>query len=130
MEIGAGKSTCLGMLTGMIAPTSGDCFIAGRSLVREPHSMLRSMGYCPQDSVLFDHLTVREHIWFFMRIKGMVVPDKEIRRRAQEVGLAEFYSTRAESLSGGNKRKLSLAIAFCGDPELLVLDEPTSGMGE
>ena len=127
---GAGKSTCLGVLTGMITPTAGDCLIGGRSIVREPNATRHSLGYCPQDSVLFDKLTVCEHIWFFMSIKGMLASDKEIKRHAQEVGLAENYLTTADSLSGGNQRKLSLAIAFCGDPQLLVLDEPTSGMGE
>lgn len=130
LETGAGKSTCLGVLTGMIMPSDGDCLIGGRSIVREPRAMHHSLGYCPQDSVLFDKLTVSEHIRFFTGIKGMMVSNEDIRRRTQEVGLTEFYATSAESLSGGNQRKLSLAIAFCGDPQLLVLDEPTSGMGE
>ena len=89
-----------------------------------------SMGYCPQDSVLFERLTVREHIWLYMRIKGMEASDEEIKCCAQEVGLDDLYRMQAGSLSPGNQRKLSLAIAFCGDSELLVLDVPTSRMGE
>jgi len=127
---GAGKTTCLGVLTGLLEPTSGDCRIGGRSIIREARSLRRSVGYCPQDSILFDRLSVREHIAFCMRIKGIVPSEDEVRRRAVEVGLGDFYSTRAGSLSHGNRRKLSLAIAFCGDPALMVLDEPTSGMGE
>jgi len=98
--------------------------------VREPRAARRSVGYCPQDNILCDRLSVREHIAFYMRIKGVLASDEELRRRAVEVGLGDFFYTRAGALSGGSKRKLMLAISFAGDPELLVLDEPTSGMGE
>lgn len=114
----------------MLAPTSGDCFIGGRSIAREPRAARRSVGYCPQENILCDRLSVREHIAFYMQIKGVLASEEEVRRRAVEVGLGDFYYARAGSLSAGSKRKLMLAISFAGDPELLVLDEPTSGMGE
>ena len=125
---GAGKSTCIGVLTGLLVPTSGDCVIGGKSIVHETWLARRSVGFCPQDSILYDRLTVREHISLYMQIKGICASEDEVRRRALEVGLEDFYLTRAGSLSNGNQRKLSFAIAFCGDPALIVCDEPTSGM--
>jgi ATP-binding cassette, subfamily A (ABC1), member 3 len=127
---GAGKSTIIGLLTGLIHPTSGDCFIDGSSIVNDTLRARRSIGICPQANVLFDRLTVREHIALFMRIKGTRPSKAEVQQRAIEVGLEEYFLTMAGSLSGGNKRKLSLALALCGDPNFLVLDEPTSGMGK
>jgi ABC-type multidrug transport system ATPase subunit len=125
------KTTLVSILTGMIQPTEGDCIIDGYSIVDENLEARRSMSLCPQENILFERLTVFEHIAFFMRIKGCTSPTKaEVRSRAEEVGLAEFFYRRAAALSGGNKRKLCLAAAFCGDPKFLVLDEPTSGMGK
>lgn len=86
----------------------------------------QSMGVCPQQNVLFNNLTVLEHLSFFERLKG--VSSFGIEDRAREVGLGEFFHTKAGQLSGGNKRKLQLAIALSGEPKLVLLDEPTSGM--
>jgi ABC-type multidrug transport system ATPase subunit len=127
---GAGKSTLIGILTGMVQPTSGDCMVDGYSIVSDTAKARRSIGYCPQENIIFPKMTVCEHIEFFMRIKGDRPTDEETARRASEVGLEEFLGTRAGLLSGGSQRKLCLAIAFCGDPHnsVLILDEPTSGM--
>ena len=82
----------------------------------------QSMGICPQQNVLFNNLTVLEHLEFFERIKG--VSGSKVKDRATEVGLGDFFLTKAGQLSGGNKRKLQLAIALAGDPKLVLLDEP------
>ncbi len=74
------------------------------------------MGVCPQQNVLFNNLTVLEHLKFFERIKG--VSGSEVEDRAKEVGLGDFFHTKAGQLSGGNKRKLQLAIALAGEPKL------------
>ena len=86
------------------------------------------MGICPQQNVLFNNLSVLEHLSFFQRIKGITVNRTSVEESAREVGLSEFFHTKAGQLSGGNKRKLQLAIALTGDPRVVFLDEPTSGM--
>lgn len=78
--------------------------------------------------MLFERLTVLEHIFFFTRIKGILgFTMEQAKAQAVEIGLGEFLYTTAAALSGGNKRKLCVAVALCGDPKFLVLDEPTSG---
>jgi len=125
---GAGKSTTINMLTGLYPPSKGDCLIYDNHISSELDAIRQCMSICPQHSVLFEDLTVAEHISFFTRIKG-ILPSKEyIQERAAEVGLGEKLDTASKHLSGGMKRKLSVAIAFCGDPKFVLLDEPTSGM--
>jgi len=123
---GAGKTSTISVLTGIYPPTSGDCVIYGNSVLHEMERCRQSMGLCPQQNVLFNNLTVLENLRVFERIKGVSFNDVE--ERAREVGLGEFFDTRAANLSGGNKRKLQLAIALVGEPKLVLLDEPTSGM--
>jgi ATP-binding cassette subfamily A (ABC1) protein 3 len=123
---GAGKSSTISVLTGLYPPTSGDCIIYGKSILYDMAKCRQSMGICPQQNVLFNNLTVLEHLRFFENIKG--ISSNEVKDRANEVGLGDFFHTRAGQLSGGNKRKLQLAIALAGEPKLVLLDEPTSGM--
>jgi len=126
---GAGKSSTISVLTGLFPPTSGDCYIYGKSITNQLAEARASMGICPQHNVLFDGLTVLEHLRFFERIKGnRKTARASAVERSREVGLGDFFHTASRALSGGNKRKLSVAIAMCGDPDFLMLDEPTSGM--
>ncbi|KAG7367345.1 multidrug ABC transporter ATPase [Nitzschia inconspicua] len=93
-----------------------------------------SIGICLQHDCLFPELTVREHISFFARVKGMYgkLPRSEAEHKVDtsihDVALGEKSNTLSKNLSGGMKRKLSVAIAFCGDSEIVICDEPTSGM--
>ncbi|KAG7396498.1 hypothetical protein PHYBOEH_002205 [Phytophthora boehmeriae] len=128
---GAGKTTVISMLTGMTPPTSGDAWVRGHSVVTGMRLIRRSLGYCPQHSVLYPTLTVKEHLLFYGRIKGFTNNKDlatEVTNKINEVGLAEKRDVSANALSGGMQRKLSLAIAFLGDSTVVFLDEPTAGM--
>ncbi|XP_057465021.1 ABC transporter A family member 2-like [Actinidia eriantha] len=129
---GAGKTTAINCLTGITPVTAGDALIYGNS-VRNSVGMAnirRIIGVCPQFDILWDALSGREHLHLFAGIKGL--PPASIKSVAEkslaEVRLIEAARTRAGSYSGGMKRRLSVAIALIGDPKLVILDEPTTGM--
>lgn len=88
------------------------------------------MGVCPQHDVLFELLTVEEHISIFFDLKGAdpKIKKNEINELLKDLGLEDQRHKQAMQLSGGNKRKLSVAIALCGNSKFVLLDEPTSGM--
>ena len=127
---GAGKTTTLQMLSGDVLPSSGTALMAGYDILTAQPSVRRLLGYCPQFDSLLELLTVREHLELFARIKG--VPEAElgavVRQKVAELDLGAFTNKTAGSLSGGNKRKLCVAIALIGDPPLVFLDEPSTGM--
>uniref|UniRef100_A0A8C2T8K0 P-type phospholipid transporter n=1 Tax=Coturnix japonica TaxID=93934 RepID=A0A8C2T8K0_COTJA len=127
---GAGKTTTFSMLTGDIEVTSGDAVVAGSSILTQISNVHQNMGYCPQFDALDDLLTGREHLYLYARLRG--VPAEEIKRVAewgiQKLGLPMYADQLAGTYSGGNKRKLSTAIALIGCPPLILLDEPTTGM--
>ncbi|OWZ10744.1 ABC transporter [Phytophthora megakarya] len=127
---GAGKTTTISMLTGLIPPTSGDATLYGRSVQADFNELRQIMGICPQHDVLLNELTVEEHLLLFGTMKNIpfVNLKEEVERMVREVGLVEKRKVAARNLSGGQKRKLSVALAFMGDSKLVFLDEPTSGM--
>ena len=112
------------MLSGEFPPTSGTAHIAGFSVTREQARLRQCIGYCPQFSALIDALTVREHLELFARIKGVPEPHvgTRVERKMGEMDLGDFADKAAGSLSGGNQRKLSVAIATISDPPVLFLD--------
>uniref|UniRef100_A0A4X2LSZ3 P-type phospholipid transporter n=1 Tax=Vombatus ursinus TaxID=29139 RepID=A0A4X2LSZ3_VOMUR len=127
---GAGKTTTFKMLTGDITVTSGDATVAGKSILTQISEVHQNMGYCPQFDAIDDLLTGREHLHLYARLRG--VPTDDIKRVAnwciQSLGLSSYADHVVGSYSGGNKRKLSTAIALIGCPPLVLLDEPTTGM--
>lgn len=129
-----GKTTTISMMTGAILPTSGHISICGRDTRTQIGEIRKNIGVCLQQDCLFPQLTVREHLEFFTQIKGvqanMSRADAEchIDEAICDVALGEKSDTFSRNLSGGMKRKLSVAIAFCGGSEAVILDEPTSGM--
>ncbi|XP_077410492.1 retinal-specific phospholipid-transporting ATPase ABCA4-like isoform X1 [Vanacampus margaritifer] len=127
---GAGKTTTFKMLTGDIDVTTGNASIAGHSILTNILDVHQNMGYCPQFDAIDELLTGREHLHLYARLRG--VPEAEISRIAewaiQKLGLSEYAGQSAGTYSGGNRRKLSTAIAMIGCPALVLLDEPTTGM--
>ncbi|CAF4021231.1 unnamed protein product [Rotaria sp. Silwood2] len=127
---GAGKSTTWSILTGLIPPSSGTAYIDGYDILTDIKIVRQRLGFAPQYSILFDLLTVKEHLEFFSELKG--APNELIQSETEKMlkdltleKKAESYSTE---LSGGMKRKLSIAIAFIGNSTTVILDEPTAGV--
>lgn len=127
---GAGKSSLIRMLATVLSPTSGDALIFGKSVVRDAHAVKPRIGYMSQAFSLYGDLTVRENLDFFAELRG--VPRREMAARAERLlefsGLTEFQKRQAQFLSGGMKQKLALAATLISEPDLLFLDEPTTGV--
>lgn len=122
------------MLTGALSPSSGTALIAGKDIRTDMSAIRDDIGICLQHDCLFPKLTVREHVQFFARVKGIyskmtyAEAEASIDQSIKDVALGEKTNTFSSNLSGGMKRKLSLAIAFAGGSKVVFLDEPTSGM--
>lgn len=120
--------------TGAIAPTSGYATVAGNDIRTKISKIRQDIGICLQHDCLFPQLTVREHVQFFARLKGLysrvsrAEAERQIDQALIDVALSEKRHTLTQNLSGGMKRKLSVAIAFVGGSKVVLLDEPTSGM--
>ncbi|ORX93119.1 P-loop containing nucleoside triphosphate hydrolase protein [Basidiobolus meristosporus CBS 931.73] len=127
---GCGKSTTISMLTGLIPITSGDAIVDGYSVRRDLQQVRQRLGVCPQHDILWDRLTVRQTLTLYAGLKGVSnskIPG-DVEKFIAQTGLLEKADSYVQTLSGGQKRKLSVAIAFIGDSKVVFLDEPTSGM--
>lgn len=122
---GAGKTTTMEILEGLRRPTSGRIEVAGFDVVRQPNEVKRRIGVQLQATALFDLLTVRETIALYAQFVPNPRPVDEVMR---ELALEEKASTYAKDLSGGQKQRLSIAIALVNDPQIVFLDEPTTGL--
>ena len=129
---GAGKTSTISMLTGLYMATEGTAEVFGADLTDDLDTIRGMMGVCPQHDVLFELLTPEEHIDIFYEFKGgdknNATKKAEIDKLLTDVGVADKRKNMAYQLSGGNKRKLSVAIALCGNSKFVLLDEPTSGL--
>ena len=127
---GAGKTTLLNILTGYLAPTSGTAQIDGYDSLLNPQEAKRRMGYLPEHPPLYDEMTVREYLTFAAELRG--VTRKAIPAHVDEVmeltGLCEMRGRLLGHLSKGYRQRAGFAQAICGDPDVLVLDEPTVGL--
>uniref|UniRef100_A0A674GFH0 P-type phospholipid transporter n=1 Tax=Taeniopygia guttata TaxID=59729 RepID=A0A674GFH0_TAEGU len=127
---GAGKTTAMSILTGLFPPTSGTVLVGGLDIQTHMDSIRHRLGMCPQHNILFNHLTVAEHILFYSQLKGRSreEAEQELETMLEDMGLTNKRNEEAQNLSGGMQRKLSVAIAFVGEAKVVVLDEPTSGV--
>ncbi|KAH8940361.1 hypothetical protein BDL97_15G085100 [Sphagnum fallax] len=129
---GAGKTTTINCLTGIIPTTAGDGLVYGDSIRSTAGiaNIRKNMGVCPQFDVLWESLSAREHLHVFGSLKGLSGADigRGTEELLSQVKLVEAANVRAGSYSGGMKRRLSVAIALIGDPKVVYLDEPTTGM--
>ncbi|KAI1074427.1 P-loop containing nucleoside triphosphate hydrolase protein [Whalleya microplaca] len=124
---GAGKTTTINMVRGDLTPNSGKIFLEGVDVQKNTRLAQKHLGVCPQFDAL-DALTVREHLQFYARCKGVTDIEADVAYVMSRVGITAHARKLAAKLSGGNKRKLSLAIALLGNPPVLLLDEPSSAM--
>jgi len=127
---GAGKTTAIRMLTGLLAPTSGEAFVAGRDISTQAEEVKRHIGYMSQRFSLYEDLTVRENITLYGGIYGLA--DREIAERAETListlGLAHAADDLVRSLPLGWRQKLAFSVAMIHAPEIVFLDEPTGGV--
>ncbi|CAL8264080.1 unnamed protein product [Arctogadus glacialis] len=129
---GAGKSALMNILCGISPPSGGAASLYGQPVadLAEGPELKQLVGVCPQFNIIFDVLTVEEHLNIFAAIKGILPADvdAEVKRVLKELDMEKIMDAQARNLSRGQKRKLSVGIAILGDPKILLLDEPTAGM--
>ncbi|CAF1365146.1 unnamed protein product [Adineta ricciae] len=128
---GAGKTTTINVLTGIYPPTNGTASIYGQDITTDYEQIRKNVGLCPQEDILFDFMTVREHLQFYGRLKGNMSSkelDRDINELLTSMGLWVFQHERVSSLSGGVRRRVSVSIAFVAGSRTVILDEPTSGV--
>lgn len=129
---GAGKSSTISLIRGDIHPTThinggGDILIEDISIISKRAAARGHLGVCPQFDAM-DTMTVTEHLHFYARARGVSNPQTSVDAILKATSLSRYHDRLASKLSGGNKRKLSLGIALMGNPSVLLLDEPSSGM--
>ncbi|TDL26382.1 P-loop containing nucleoside triphosphate hydrolase protein [Rickenella mellea] len=128
---GAGKTTTFNIIRGDVVPTRGDVLIQGTSVITSPRAARLSLGVCPQFTAIDSHLTVREHLMIYGRLKGLnsgVELSENVEVLLNATALSQYADRLASKLSGGNQRKLSLAIALLGNPSVLLIDEFSTGV--
>jgi len=124
---GAGKTTTINIIRGDMKPDDGDIFVQNISVISNRAGARAHLGVCPQFDAI-DQMTVLEHLRFYARARGVEDIEHNVQEVMRAVGLEPYGKRMAAALSGGNKRKLSLGIALMGNPTVVLLDEPSSGM--
>lgn len=127
---GAGKSTTMNILTGYLSPSDGTVKVDGQDILEYPTEIKRKIGYLPENPPLYVDMTVKEYLSFTAEIKG--IPGKKIKEKMnrvmETVGVEDVSKRLIKNLSKGYKQRVGLAQALIGDPEVLILDEPTAGL--
>ena len=127
---GAGKTTTIKMLCGLTSPTSGDAFLNGKSIQTDLAAVKTVIGVSPQETAVAPGLTVKENLELMCGVHGIGKEKRagKISELTERLGLNTVLGKKAGKLSGGWQRRLSIAMALIGEPEILFLDEPTLGL--
>lgn len=127
---GAGKSTTMNMITGFIEPTNGQIIVNGNDISKKPKKAKREIGYMPENVPLYYELTVKEFITYMAELKFVKKQERkqEVEKVIKETGLEEVQKKLIRNLSRGYKQRVGLAGALVGNPDVIILDEPTVGL--
>jgi ABC-type multidrug transport system ATPase subunit len=127
---GAGKTTLISVLTGLYEPSHGFAKVAGYDLVTQMSDIHHHLGVCPQFDIQYPDLTAEEHLLFYARLKGAKFcrAGRIVEKALKQVNLYDARKKKSKELSGGMRRRLSVAMACIGSPDILILDEPTTGL--
>jgi len=128
---GAGKTTLMKILAGLLEPTSGSASLDGQDILARPEVLWPRLGYLPQDFGFYPHLTGEEMLTYLLGLKGVSAPGglKALARGLLErVNLGFAARRRLKGWSGGMRQRLGIAQALAGDPDLIIVDEPTAGL--
>ncbi len=127
---GAGKSTTMNMITGFIEQTEGEITIGGYDILKDPKTAKKQIGYMPEGVPLYNDLTVKEFVSYMADLKEVIKKEKKdkVQKVIEQTDLQNVQNKLIKNLSRGYKQRVSLAGALVGDPEILILDEPTVGL--
>lgn len=127
---GAGKSTILKILAGLVKSTSGEVSIAGLDLKKDSNTIKCKIGFLAHNSFLYDHLSPLENLTFFGKLYGVKDVEKRAKELVDEVGLSFFIHDPVRSFSRGMLQRIAIARAIIHDPEILLFDEPHTGLDQ
>jgi len=123
---GAGKSTTIKMILGLVRPDAGQVLIDGKDMAAEPHQIKQTIGYLPERAAFYNNLTALQTLEFYAKLKNQ--PTDGLRDLLASVGLKEFTDKRVGTFSKGMVQLVGLAQALIGNPSIMILDEPTTGL--
>ena len=127
---GAGKSTCMNIMCGVLFPTQGDVFVEGLSIRDNPLSAKRKLGFLPQQAPLYPEFTVNEYLAYCAALRGLdanAIPDA-VNKVMDQCGLSHFANRLIGALSGGYRQRCGIAQSIIHSPRIVILDEPTNGL--
>ncbi|MEQ5993584.1 ATP-binding cassette domain-containing protein [Enterococcus faecalis] len=127
---GAGKSTLINLLATLKKPTSGDIFLNGKSILKNPNSMRKILGYVPQNVPIYPELSASEFLFYMAAAKGIQRTDakKQIPQLLEKFHLSDTGSRPLAAFSGGMRQRVGLSVALLGDPKVVIADEPSTGL--